>query len=77
MITAIVLTFSVEVNILYKTLQPLNLCIIVIIFCDNLLFFLYHEYYALFEYVYFYSTCGAILSLMPTTNHSKAIGGVC
>ena len=41
MITAIVLKFFVEVNILYKTIQPLNLCIIVIIFCDNLLFLLY------------------------------------
>ena len=46
-ITAIVLKFSVEVNILYKTLQPLNLCIIMIIFCDNLSFLLYCEYYAL------------------------------
>ena len=47
MITAIVLKFSVEVNILYKTMQPLNLCIIVIIFCDNLFFLLYCECYAL------------------------------
>ena len=41
------LNFSVEINILYETIWPLNLFIIVIMLCDNLLFLLCCEYYAL------------------------------
>ena len=49
MIIANALKFSVDINIniLYKTIQPVNLCITVIMYCDNLLFLLYCEYYAL------------------------------